>query len=137
MGIRDLRCFSQRGSVVQACVVERRMSNMSRHQLGQRSAHGPAFNTGMPSAIDLVRHDVHECKTLSLRELVPSCAPGSFSVILARFTCTASSFHAVGCTRLHWNMMRSMRQILPAQSENEGSLYIGLLVISIYFFRQV
>ena len=59
MGIRDLRCFSQRGSVVQACVVERRMSNMSRHQLGQCSAHGPALNTGMPSTIDLnfeVRH---------------------------------------------------------------------------------
>ena len=70
-----------------------RTSNMSRHQLGQCSAHGPALNTGMPSAIDLKSdmHDiiVYECKTLSLRELVPSCAPGSFSVILVRFTCTA------------------------------------------------
>ena len=88
-----------------------------------------------------VRHDVYECKTLSLRELVPSCAPGSFSVILnlVRFTCTAiwAPCHAVGCTRLHWNMMRSMRQLLPAQSENERLLYVNLLVIPKYFFRQV
>ena len=88
-----------------------------------------------------VRHAwyVYECKTLSLRELVPSCAPGSFSVILVRFTCIAIwvPCHAVGCTRLHWNMMRSMRQLLPAQSENERLLYVNLLVIPKYFFKQV
>ena len=38
-----------------------RTSNMSRHQLGQCSAHGPALNTGMPSAIDLKSgmHDMY------------------------------------------------------------------------------
>ena len=39
-----------------------RTSNMSRHQLGQCSAHGPALNTGMPSAIDL-KSDMHDMYT--------------------------------------------------------------------------
>ena len=53
MGIRVL--FSKR-----FCCC--RTSNMSRHQLGQCSAHGPALNTGMPSAIDL-KSDMHDMKT--------------------------------------------------------------------------
>ena len=122
-----------------------RTSNMSRdhvqsigsssHKITWPQVHGPGLNTDAIAIIDLKSERVQgvQLKTLSLRD------SWIFQRDPVSFACTAIwvPCHVVGCTRVHWNLMRSMCQLLPAKSENEGLLHVNFLVIPLYFFRQV